>query len=258
MVKQTLRLNQGRLFLLTTLFAICLLALWFIFGELSLFNSTYYSPRYSTTAYPLTGNAKVTQDFEAQYPGLYQIDLYISNSEQEKPARLALHLKDSCQASEDIETTVVGFVPSSNIQLYSFTFSPIENSAGRKFCVVLEASPTQEAGQLSILASQADVYPWGTAKYKANTLPLPLPQVKVEALPAHSIWLPLVQKQLLAQDFDLGFMLHYRAAPLNTLIVLLEQLAAYKPGLFGKSWFYLLIFVSYALYGLWVGRLMLR
>ena len=52
------------------------LVVWLIFGRITMTRS-YYLPNYSNIVYSLAGNAVISQDFSAKYPGLYQIDLYL-------------------------------------------------------------------------------------------------------------------------------------------------------------------------------------
>ncbi|MCB0167667.1 MAG: hypothetical protein KDI79_25800 [Anaerolineae bacterium] len=226
------------------------------FGHISHFKTIYYSPLYSTNIYSLAGNAQVTQEFEADYPGLYRIDLYFEPQANSSSGEVVLHLKQQCKDPADIKTFVVN--PSNIVSPWAlpFVFSPLDDSAGQHYCLVLESQSTAQNASLGVYASEVDVYPGGDATYKSNTVELP--DSKTASLP-YRTWLPLVQKAPAVdhRQFDIGFNLYYNGSTGAIIQTLLGRLAANKPGLFGQPMFYLLLLLSYGglLVGLWVAIL---
>lgn len=239
-----------------------LLALWFVLGRTSLFHTSHYRRLYSTEVYPLSGNARLTQDFESVYPGLYRVDIYFKNPGGNNGGEVIFRLKDFCAAPVDLETIVV---PTSDIadgEFHPFVFSPINETVNRRFCIVLETRSSESPAQLGVYASNIDAYLDGAARYKRNTI-LEDTGDKSEIKstlafsPTQFIWIPIVAKNDTSDFlvFDIGFQLYYDGPVLDTMKVLLTRLAANKPYFFGASWFYVVLFAVYLIGLIWLGFL---
>ena len=246
MVKHLLFFAQRRLRLIIVTLFISLMAVWSMFGRMSLSRS-YNLSNYTNIIYPLSGKAKLSQDFEANYPGLYRIDLYLTNQKPDNN-KLIIHLKkDACNTAVDLETFVLNVAGTTERHIYPVIFSPIDNSARRKFCVVLEGQSEAESTGLGVYGSQIDIYPAGAALYQAAEIAVSQPGQSQVITPTHFVWLPAIYKSNQSREFDIGFGLYYYGPTLKTIPILLTRLADYKPGLFGKSWFYSVLIILYLL-----------
>lgn len=233
---------------------LALLGIGCMLGSLSLLH-TSHKPLDTTILYPLWEDARVSQSFEATYPGLSRIDLAISKQGQ-NGGEIIFHLKRNCADEANLRRVVVDLAEIGEGQPTSFPFSPVYDSAGEAFCLMLEAGTSLEPDQIRVYASGTDTYLAGRAYYEANTstensetkIPEESDQIYRRTLsPTYFIWLPFVAKSDpydLAES-DIVFELHYDGARLNTLNTLLTQLSAHKPYLFGQSWFYIFIFIVY-------------
>lgn len=241
-----LRLNNAYIFHFFVLVMIALLAGLLFFSRISWFKSTYYSPRYSIKNYPLTGNAQIIQEFESKYPGLYRIDLYFSKNQDDTAGEIIARLKnDSCENTEDIERIATKISDIIDNQPYSFTFPPIDDSLGRKFCLMVEAR-LLENRVIGIYASQVDVYPDGKALYKANSIE-PSPYQPFDKQQNYQLWLPFIQKSQSQAEFDIGFAIHYNPLTGQIIHPLLRQLSANKPNLLGYPGFYIVLLLAYVM-----------
>lgn len=255
MVKQILNARWRYLCLIIILLIAGYLFNRFVFDRISIFRTRNYSPLYSTAAYSLSGNARITQEFEARYPGLHRVDVYFRKGSDDSDGQVIFHLKNSCQVKEDQEAIVVSYSSIIDGELHPFIFTPIDESAGRKFCIVLETRSLERPAHLEVYASRMDVYSTGAASYEKDTTIL-VDKDKPKFVPTHFIWLPIVHK---AEDsteleFDIGFILYYNGSTPETVKALLTHLSNNKPYWFGNSEFYVLLFVIYfiALLLLWL------
>ncbi|MBN1995845.1 MAG: hypothetical protein JW953_24375 [Anaerolineae bacterium] len=217
---------------------------WYLEKERIPVGASNYSPLYSTQVYYLFGQARLTQEFKARYPGLDRVELYLTaDGPVEGEGQVVFRLKDSCTAGEDLETITVPYASIVNGRRpYPFTFLPIDDSAGRSYCLILETLSLDYPTRLGVYASGVNVYPPGKARYE------PDPLKRATSFKAnYFIWLPLIQKNgsLAQADFDIGFRLHYNGLALDTLQALLAHLSAHKPCLFGLPCFYILLLVIY-------------
>jgi hypothetical protein len=251
-----LRFRNQKLFIILS-FAVILLAIWVALDRTSLFHSSHHKKLYSDL-YPLSGDAKIAQDFMSKYPGLYRIDIYFENRGDESKGEVLFRLKESCDASDDLETFVI---PASGIvdgEFQPFVFEPIDNSAYRDFCIVLESDVVDKSDELGVYASWVDTYPEGTAIYREDTILKENDDIfrddksefqnEVTSSPTYNVWLPIIirsEVDLSNIQSDIGFQLYYNGRILETLKVLLTRLSAHKPYLFGISWFYIFLFVFY-------------
>lgn len=192
------------------------------------------------------GNAQIAQDFTSKYPGLYRIDLFFNNQGNIEGDVIFYLKRNSCETVENIEVISAKISNIIEKEPYPFIFSPIDDSMGQKFCVVVETrSSSQE--HLGVYVSPVDVYTEGEGLYRQNGLELQ----KQEPNPIHQanyhIWLPIVQKSPSLGALDVGFRAHYNP-PIRTMIIpLLMQLSANKPNLLGSPVFYLFLLVVYVI-----------
>ena len=101
---------------------------------------------------------------------------------------------------------------------------------------------------MGVYASLSDIYLEGDATYEKNTILEDHKDIPSDATIAleHRVWLPMIIKQPDYQSqFDIGFQLYYRGRTADTLKVLLAQLAAEKPYVWGTPGFYLILLGLY-------------
>lgn len=242
--------------LLIGLLLLCSLVYQLLLGRTSNFETVYYSPLYSTNVYLLNGDAQISQEFEAIYPGLYRIDLYFVNQQSEASGEVVFQLKPHCAAPTVIETITIE--PSRIVSKVAWPviFEPLDDSAGRTYCMVMASKSTETRSSFGVYASRVDVYPGGEAKYKKNSIEPSPDSNEGKAVLQYRTWLPLVQKSppVGSISFDIGFTLHYNGPIRATLQTLLGQLTANKPNPFGQPGFYLFLLLLYVglIGGLWV------
>lgn len=213
-------------------------------GRTSLFVTSYYSPLYSTASYPLGGKAAITQEFQARYPGLNRLALFVRKSGDDSDARLLLHLKDRCDAAVDLVTATADLADLPDAGLYAFSFPTIDDSLGRKFCATINTQALDAPAEVRIYASNADVYWSGKATYHPDDSPHQ-PTENENSRAKYMVWLPLVQKSGNDKNFDVGFRLYYDGRTELTLIALLGYLATDKPFVFGIPGFYVFLGIIY-------------
>ena len=223
----------------------------FVFSNsrVSLFHTTHRQEIYSGKIYDLTGNARITQEFLARYPGLNRIDIYFDRQNTENNNRVRFLLKTSCNAAEDLK---IFEVPVSNIiagEPYAFDFPPIDDSAGQRFCFMLEMFPSSDTTELGVYGTNADAYPDGGATYRPNTISTEADQLRDSVVhsPTHVVWLPIIERSRIkdSEEFDIGFQLYYRGRLDETINVLLLYLSAHKPYIGTEPGFYLILFIVY-------------
>lgn len=233
----------------------------------------------------LTEGAEVKQDFVSEYPGLYKITVLLTGPEsslspgftpgnenkanlRDTPQPAALfsgeqlgqqvvlnfHLRENCEAATDLRQTsaTISAADLGDGLFYPFTFAPLDESTGRKFCFMLTPVwGAAEQGAIGVRASGSDVYEAGRAFYR--TLPAAKPaaagseagQPDQPTLP-YKTFMPIIQRQAdRIAAIDLGFQLHYDGHPLETLQVFMSRLTAHKPYFWGSAAFYILLLLSY-------------
>lgn len=245
MVKRVLHFWRNYPLLAIPLLTLVLLGIWLVFGRISLYTSPY--KRLYSTMFYFWGDATVLQDFEAEYPGLYRIDVYFGKLDGAE-GEIIFHLKDSCDASVDLETLVVQSSDVIGDEFHPFIFSPLDDSTGRRFCLILENLSLTKQNQLGVYVSNFDVYSKGAAKYERSPMPEEHHEISSTPTfsPTHFIWLPIVAKyEAPPQESDIGFQLYYNGPALDTMKALLTRMSAHKPYFFGVVWFYIFLFAVY-------------
>jgi len=218
-------------------------------GRTDLFVTSYYSPLYATVPYSMAGESVITQQFQARYPGLNRIELFVSKLGLDADARLVFHLKDSCNAAADLATVTVDFARLPAEGLYAFKFPVIDNSRGRQFCVSANTEMLDAPAALYVYATATDVYRPGAANYFPDNRPR-LSAENKNSQAKYFVWLPMVQKSeepaRPAHNFDVGFRLNYNGSTQATLMALADYLAAHKPFPLGAPAFYVFMGFIYA------------
>ncbi len=238
---------------------------WAAFGVISIFllgwgwmarpawfYSTNYPALYSAQQLQLSDSSRVMQSFLARYPGLYRVEIHFSNHGQ-NTGSLVFRLKESCSANDDLVTQVVPEAGIADNAEFAFEFPPLDQSAFREYCLVLEQSPDHPLDELAVYASSTNLYPDGAAIFDVAPLP-PLPAERVpppttsSAKPRYFVYLPAIFNAHGSKDrhgYDIGFNIYYAGPLLPTLQALLINLARHKTFVFGQPWFYLAIFALY-------------
>ena len=205
---------------------------------------------YNGPTVELFGDRKLEQTFTANYPGLAQIDILIKeNNVAGRP--MHLHLKNTCNAQTDIARVTKNLPVIKDFAFYPFAFTPLDNSAGQPYCLVLEAPQANADAAVQLPLSAGDLYPYGLltinsppAEGKKNSVL----QNNAGASFPYKIFLPLVmQGQDTGLEEDMGFRLYYAGFLLPTTQVFAARLTANKPLVWGQPWFYGGLAATYAI-----------
>lgn len=180
----------------------------------------------------ILGERVIGQSFVAPYDRLSQIDLLLQTYGRRNTHEVTFHLLDISNAPDTPLQGIELFKSSINAgevsdgSWHSFVIPEITDSAGKHFFVLLE-SPTSQAGDaITIGGIDKDAYPAG------STFLGPV------AVPA-----------------DIAFRACFQMRPLEKLHTFAGQLTQNRPGVWGESTFYLLIFI---VYGILLGVLLWR
>jgi hypothetical protein len=231
-----MRVTKPRRLEITLLLAgLIALTIWLLFGRLALFRTTEYSwyympdPSGRRADHPslleVRDGVQVGQSFVAHYPGLYRLDVLLTTSGRRDVADLVFHLRaDGPEGAELFTTSVDGAAIVDNA-FQPFTFPPLDDSAGRTYFFYLEAPGAGPQNAVGVWISSGDRNPEGRAFLSL-----------ISASPGPEGWLP---------SGDVGFMVHYKGRPLESIPIFLRRLTADKPALWGKVWFYLLLLALY-------------
>ncbi len=225
---------------------------WGVTARPAWFYSTNYPALYSTQQLQLSHSSRVMQSFLARYPGLYRIEIHFSNHGK-NTGRLVFRLKESCSANADLVTQVVPEASIADNAEFAFEFPPLDQSAFREYCLVLEQLPDQPLDELAVYASSTNLYPDGATIFDAAPPPAhPAERVPPAASPPvkprYFVYLPAIFNSHGSKDrhgYDIGFNIYYAGPLLPTLQALMINLARHKTFLFGQPWFYLAIFALY-------------
>ena len=238
------------------------LAIWLLTGRLRLFDTASRvelgfeerTEQYQQQILWLARGAQAQQEFVSKYPGLFRVDLFLTGLAQvDQEIDLLFHLRESCDSAADLRTvqvTVSNTAPKDNIS-YPITFLPIDESAGRTYCFLIEPEVGPEPNnRIGVYASSMDLYGQGRAAYQpppeTSVPPQAAPEAAVSA--PYRLYLPLIMVAPAdpnQADFDVSFHLHYRGRPLETISLFLTYLVQAKPLVWGSSWFYGLLLLLY-------------
>ena len=192
---------------------------------------------------------KIEQTFTANYPGLSQIEILFGSADGQ---RINFYLRGSCAASENLVSQAAALLPIDTPTFHTFEFSPLDDSAGQTYCLVLESPQTLPQNQIKLPLSQGDLYPYGALKEYNPPSPSPDTSIAPDAVDnqnlPYQIFLPIVLNKPNAEiDYveDIGFQLRYRGLIAPTSQVFMARLTANRPYLWGQSWFYVGLIVLY-------------
>ena len=190
---------------------------------------------------------KLAQTFVANYPGLSRIDILFNKIDGQQT--VIFRLKNRCDSPADIVTSSIELPSLSEPTFYPFTFSPLDDSAGRNYCLILEGSTATPENAIQLQLSAGDLYPYGRVKVDnpqadQNNLPSSgssLPSASSHNHQPYKIYLPIIINEA-GDEFttleDIGFRLHYTGLLLPTFQVFITRLVANKPYIWGSPWFY--------------------
>jgi hypothetical protein len=223
-----------------------LVLIWLFIGRLPWFYSTNYPALYSDQRLQITDRSYVAQSFYALYPGLHRVDIHFANSGK-NTGRVIFQLRESCDSNSAWVQIEVGESEIEDNGYHRFDFDPLDGSAFREYCIVIEEHSGQPVEQVAVFASSTDIYPDGTGIFYQEETPgnenLPPSDFK----PTHFIWLPAIFSQHGPRDFDIGFNLYYNGRTLDTFRALLIHLTKHKTLIFGSPWFYPVILLVYVI-----------
>jgi hypothetical protein len=210
----------------------------------------------------LVPGSRVSQEFTADYPGLYRVSLFLTRRPGTlDPVTVRFRLKQTCASTDDVRQVTATVNPAAwpGDGFYPFTFAPLDQSAGQTYCLLVEpAANTSAEPALGVWASRADVVAGGAAGYQAP----PKPEPVATALPAaqnpvspellnYRVFLPVVLSNpgaLIPANFDVGFQLHYAGRWGPVLRTFAGRLTAHKPFVWTwPGWYGLLALLGGAL-----------
>jgi len=194
----------------------------------------------------LDQETRLEQSFTATYPGLSQIDILFKGNNASTGQKVEFYLKTSCAAAGELVHLPVQLPPNTNFTFSPFQFSPIDDSAGQTYCIVLQAPDVSPGQPIELQLSAGDLYPRGQLKiYRdrpdkgGNRSHSDIPDNVDQN---YKIYLPIIYAQPFvngqARADDIGFRLHYKGLVGPTAHVFLSRLVANKPGIWGARWFY--------------------
>lgn len=222
--------------------------------RLSWFERTRYKLLlYDGPQVELFQNKSLEQSFVANYPGLAGIDILFKRNDQAAGGQnVVFHLKNSCVSENDIVTLSGQISTSEDLAFHSFTFAPLDDSAGRTYCLLLEAPEATRENPVWLQLSNGDLYPAGTftihqaIEPDQNKALSPASLTGENTSSTYKVYLPMVLNQSNnPYRHDIGFQLHYKGRLIPTLQQLLARLTQNKPYPLGQVWFYGTLTLSY-------------
>ncbi len=188
----------------------------------------------------------VDQTFVANYPGLSQIDVLLQNDDQLGGVKkITLHLRDICTSEIDIFHGSIEIPPTTESVFYTFSFPPIDDSAGRSYCLILEASEVSSEAPIRLILSKGDLYPFGELtvhnhgreQIENKRISSPSTDNQITNLP-YKIFIPIVSKSNPVYNADIGFKLRYKGQFWPTVQIFVARLIANKPYFLGDPRYY--------------------
>ena len=209
---------------------------------------------YNGPVIELYGDKSLEQTFVSNYPGLAQIDILFTGSSVEQQD-VVFHLKQRCDAGDDMVTISREISPSDDLLFDSFSFPPIDNSAGQPYCIVLEAPTTPPSKAVRLQLSTGDLYPYGEltvrdpTAHAQNRTEVETPDSVIRPADfAFRVFLPIIlgkNRTIIEPNEDIGFRLRYSGRLAPTLRVFVARLTANKPYIWGSAWFYAGLVLAY-------------
>lgn len=164
----------------------------------------------------IRGAQTVGQTFLAPYPGLNRIDVSLADYGRLNVGQVLFKVKSSPEAAEAIR--VVSF-PADSIRgdvMYSASFAPIPDSAGKTYYFALEASEAAPGNAITAYIRPPEGYTDGTAYWAGQP-----------------------------RDGDLVFTLHFQVSWLERAQILLRQMTTNKPSVLGTPLLLLVVAGAY-------------
>jgi hypothetical protein len=198
---------------------------------------------YAAPPLPLYQGVRLTQTLKVRYPGLYRVDIMLSNQPVDN-GEIVLKIRTDCNAADVLVKSTIpeAAIPPKSFQ--PFEFEPLNLRPGQEFCLELSTNSVTRNSNLAVGASLGDANPDGEARYET-----PVPRVTTSdagwpETAAYRLYLPIVQRSQTASvepGFDIGHRLYYTISPIDAAEILLTYMSAFKPGIFGTRWFYPLL-----------------
>ncbi|MBU0703224.1 MAG: hypothetical protein KKC18_05090, partial [Chloroflexi bacterium] len=158
------------------------------------------------------------QPFTAEYPSLSLVEVRFATYARENTGPVIFHLRASPDAADDLFAATIEAADLEDNAYHTFEFPPLRDSAGRSFCFCLEAPEAEPGNAITVWGATEEAYPDGEAV--------------LEGLKDRGVR-------------DLTFRLGYDPPLRVRAGILLNNLAANKPSLWGDRWFYILLAAAY-------------
>jgi len=198
------------------------IALVLLFGLLGIQKATEKirteQPYANKSVGELLASTEAGQTFTAEHSGLFLVEVRLATLARENTGPVVFHLKTSPDAAGDLFTTTIEAADLEDNAYYAFEFPPLPDSAGRSFYFCLEAPEAEPGNAITVWGATEDAYPDGEA-----------------------VLVGLKERGVRDLTFRLGY-----DPPLGTRAgILLDNLAANKPSLWGDKRFYILLAAAY-------------
>ncbi len=202
---------------------------------------------YRGGAAALAPGSRVEQQFTAFYPGLSALDVLVYVFPGTPGRTLTVRLRRACTDPGDIFATSETLPQEGGPYFYTITLpQPLDDSAGKGYCLLLDAPQATGPEGIVLPLSEGDLYPHGRLTVFEPPPPPPTPAADIATELPYKIYLPLVIRELQPGPVaDIGFLLHYEGLPGPTLQTFAARLTANKPYLWGSAWFYVGLLLAY-------------
>jgi len=161
----------------------------------------------------LVATSRACQTFVAQYDGLHRVVVKLDNLGRENSGPFAFALRTAPDADQNLVSLTHDASTVGSHAYHTFGFAPISDSAGQHYSFCLEAPKAGLDSAITAIGTLEDTYPDGQVVFR-------------------DMWGARAGVQ------DLDFSLMYRLSPWKKLAALGARLAANKPFLCGRAWFY--------------------
>jgi hypothetical protein len=175
-----------------------------------------------TTAYmgALVATSRVCQTFVAQYDGLAQVEVLLTDQGREAGGPLHFSLRTGPDAEVDLVSLTHDTSEVDGEVYYVFDFPPVQGSAGQSYRFCMDAPEAELDRSIIVVGTVENWYSQGKATFR-------------------DIWVDERGIQ------DLDFRLGYRLSLIKGVDVLSDRLVASKPLLCGAKWVYVLLGAAY-------------
>lgn len=177
-------------------------------------------PRTPAQMGELVATSRVCQTFVAQYDGLAQVEVMLTDYDREASGPFHFYVRPEPDAGQDLVLLIHDASEVTGGIYHVFRFPPIRDSAGRSYRYCMEAPEAELHSSITAVGTVEDWYAEGKAT-------------------VHDMWIDERGVQ------DLDFRLGYRLSLLEGATVLSDRLVADKPLLCGAKWFYALLGITY-------------